>query len=244
MKHITIKAGIYTLVSIGLSIGICAAVLAWMGSHLNSFAIVLSAVCPLILAFPLSFHMLRQQQKLTQAHAELVIAHAILEEQARHDDLTGLLNRSAFIAAVDATVSMANRGCLLLIDADDFKAINDTHGHLTGDQAVQLIAHSIKNTLTSSDPVARIGGDEFAVFCPLLSLSETKTKAERIRHSIETAEFYVQQGERVRLSVSIGIVQVDHGAAFTEIMEAADQQLYKAKNKGRNAIAYARSEAA
>jgi len=244
MKQIFVKAGIYTLVSIVVSVGLCAAILAWMGSSLDSFAIVLSAGCPLVLAFPLSFHSLRQQQKLERAHAELAIAHAALAEQARHDDLTGLLNRSAFIAAVNSTQSMPVRGSLLLIDADDFKTINDTYGHVVGDQAVCIIAQIIKDVLAASDLKARVGGDEFGVFFPMLSLNDARDKAERIRRSVELAEFRPQLGERIPLSVSIGVIPVEPGATFTEIMEAADQQLYEAKGKGRNAIAYPQPKAA
>lgn len=237
MKQIIVKASINTFVSIAASVSICAMVLTWMGSRLDSFAIVLSAVCPLVLAFPLSFYTHRQQRKLERAHAALAAAHASLADQARHDDLTGLLNRSAFIAAVDTSQAASNRGSMLLIDADDFKAINDSHGHVVGDKAVCAIAHAIRDAVDMNAFVARIGGDEFTVFFPLLSVSEARIKAEHIRRAVEMLNFCGRHGEPIALTVSIGAVEVAPGATFPEILEAADEQLYRAKNLGRNTVA-------
>ncbi len=109
-------------------------------------------VCPLLIAWPASAYTFWQSDRLkaahrdlARAHAQLAAAHRRLADKARRDDMTGMLNRESFFAALEHSRRRSDRGALLIIDADHFKAINDSYGHLTGDEALLLIAAAIKD---------------------------------------------------------------------------------------------------
>mgnify|MGYP003628120144 FL=1 len=120
-----------------------------------------------------------------------------------------------------------------MIDADNFKAINDLFGHDNGDQALAIIARSIRSVLRTGDLVGRMGGEEFAVYLPDLDYSQTEAIAERIRRSVNLAVFN-PDGRQRTLSVSIGGAVFEGRASFAELFRIADQRLYKAKQTGRN----------
>lgn len=197
-------------------------------------AILLDVALPLLLAVPLSYFLL---SKLRQ----LAIAHWQLSVHAATDSLTSVLNRGAFTALVEAYLDEVKsserdtKGALLIIDADNFKAINDRYGHDKGDDALRLIAGSVSGVLRSVDLVGRIGGEEFGVFLPGSSPISAEAVAERIRLTINGAEF-LPEGKQHRLSVSIGGAAFDRRLPYRELFRVADQQLYLAKENGRNRV--------
>lgn len=224
------------------TLGAIAATLAMDSFNFGTFtptqlvrAIITDIVLPLIIAPPVFFFFSSKLRELAIAHHELAI-------YASMDSLTAVLNRGAFTMLVDAYLSDVRRherqgGALLVIDVDNFKRINDSFGHALGDEALRLIAQTIKGTLKSVDLVGRLGGEEFGVFLPGTTAERSQRAAECIRAAIDTIEF-VAGGVRCDLSVSVGGASFNRGVAFNELYRAADQRLYEAKQAGRNRVAF------
>ena len=124
---------------------------------------------------------------------------------------------------------------MLVIDVDHFKRINDSFGHDSGDEALKVIAETIRGAVRDIDLVGRIGGEEFSVFLPGTDPNRTLAVAERIRAAISAAEFS-PTGSRVGLSVSVGGATFADAASFGELFRRADQRLYAAKLNGRNRV--------
>jgi diguanylate cyclase (GGDEF)-like protein len=122
-----------------------------------------------------------------------------------------------------------------MIDADNFKAINDLFGHDAGDEALTIIARSIRAVLRAGDLVGRMGGEEFGVFLPGADQQSAHAVAERIRRSVNLAVF-APDGRQRSLSVSVGGVVFTGQAAFSDLFRIADQRLYGAKQTGRNRV--------
>lgn len=191
--------------------------------------LVSAALLPLVLGAPLFFYFSVKLRSLT-------IANARLGRVARTDSLTSCLNRGAFTARVNEWLhdpARAGNGALLMIDADNFKAINDLYGHDQGDEALTLISRSIRAVLRNGDLVGRMGGEEFAVFLPGVNQTQTRLIAERIRIAVNMAMF-TPDGEQRALSVSIGGAVFENQTSFSELFRLADQRLYGAKSAGRN----------
>ncbi|WRH90623.1 diguanylate cyclase [Pseudomonas fluorescens] len=169
---------------------------------------------------------------LTQANAELL-------SLATHDSLTGVYNRRRFDEKLtEYTLLFRRTGrpfSLLLIDADHFKRINDTHGHAVGDEVLQQLAQLIQSSLRTTDFVARYGGEEFAVLLPEIAQPDTpEVVAEKIRAAVAEADFPAVGN--VTVSIGVGLADPadnNHSA----LIKRADQQLYQAKAAGRNQVA-------
>jgi diguanylate cyclase (GGDEF)-like protein len=180
---------------------------------------------------------------------ELAIAHQQLQIIASTDGLTDCLTRRAFTTLVDAYLERVaieetqRRGALLVIDIDNFKAINDQFGHDEGDQALTMIAGKIKSALREIDLVGRIGGEEFSVFLPGATPESALSVAERIRGNVAQALF-APQGEPVGITVSVGGATFGEPTNFSELYRDADQQLYKAKRTGRNRVLFTTKDGA
>ncbi len=141
-------------------------------------------------------------RELSRAHAELAAAHRRLAEKSKLDEMTGMLNRESFFAALEGTRRKSDRGALLIIDADHFKKINDNYGHLTGDDALLEITAAIARGVRSGDILGRIGGEEFAAFLVGATSDEARRVAERIRHEVEMIRFRPDREATVPLTVS------------------------------------------
>lgn len=165
----------------------------------------------------------------------LAITNLRLGMIARTDSLTACLNRGAFTAKVNAQLARRERGALLMIDADNFKAINDIYGHDAGDEALIIIARSIRTILRAGDLVGRMGGEEFCVYLPDVDQKIAEAVAERIRRSVNLASFS-PHGQQRPLAVSIGGVAFASAVSFSELFRIADQRLYGAKQSGRNCV--------
>ncbi len=172
---------------------------------------------------------------------ELGIANQRLGVVASTDSLTACLNRGSFSEKVDQQLgehggkSRRIKGALLIIDADHFKAINDTYGHDHGDEALRIIAAEIRGQVRKGDLVGRLGGEEFGVFLPGASQENAVSVAERIRRAVNEMSFR-PRGTRHPLSVSVGGVSFEDQLEFVELYRIADRRLYQAKNGGRNRI--------
>lgn len=170
--------------------------------------------------------------------------HKQVEKTAREDFLTGLLNRREFfsqISSVDRTKSQApgltRDGMLLIIDADNFKRINDNHGHLSGDKALIAIADAIGVAARDTDIVSRIGGEEFAVLVTDANHEIGAEIATQILLGVNAIDLTIES-EVLSLSVSIGAVRVSRGLTLSAAMKAADAALYRAKHSGKNMVIF------
>jgi diguanylate cyclase len=203
-------------------------------------AILTDVIVPAVLAGPLLYFFSNKLRELAIAHHQLAIF-------ASTDSLTQVLNRGAFTTLVDAYLAEVRQtaagGALLVVDVDHFKLVNDTLGHDLGDEALRLVAQSIKSALRSVDLVGRLGGEEFGVFLPGASPLKAEVVAERIRMAVGELVFS-PDGIRRPLSVSVGGASFAANASFAEIYREADQRLYEAKDGGRNRVALSTVEPA
>jgi diguanylate cyclase len=193
-----------------------------------------NVVIPLIVAPPFFYFLLSKLRELSLAHRELMSI-------ASTDPLTNCLNRRAFTALVDGYLSRFNddpekgRGALLVLDVDHFKAVNDEHGHDRGDEALRLIADTLKANVREPDLVARLGGEEFGIFLPGIEAGRATLTAERICREIQDLSF-APSGKPHPLSLSIGGVTFEPPTSFHELYHQADKHPYAAKRKGRNRV--------
>jgi diguanylate cyclase len=165
------------------------------------------------------------------------------EKDAHTDQLTGLANRRAFEAALQARATeMAAAGyamTLLLLDVDNFKRFNDMHGHVLGDKLLQLFSQILTNNIKGRDLAARYGGEEFAIILVQANVRQATAVAEQIRMILSSAPIK-NRGTGQSLGVvtcSIGIAAYRQGEPLTDLVDRADRALYEAKRTGRNRVA-------
>lgn len=189
----------------------------------------------------------RDRDEIRRFAAELAVTNRRLHEAALTDVLTGLPNRRYAIEFFRREWLAANRskrplGCML-VDVDNFKTINDSHGHDVGDIVLKRVAQAIKNGMRAQDVVCRTGGDEFTVICPETDLRATLVCAERIRR--EVVDLKLANGiEHLACSLSIGVAVRDASTGDIDtLLKRADEGVYLAKQRGRNRIATVQAQA-
>jgi diguanylate cyclase (GGDEF)-like protein len=155
------------------------------------------------------------------------------------DGLTGLLNHRAFLDRLHQEFDRSRRYnsilSLILLDVDNFKAVNDTYGHLQGDIVLEGVAHILRNTSRESDVLGRYGGEEFVALLPETNPSQALLKAERIRKAIASRPFQLNRCA-VQVTVSLGVATwPDHQVHVPEdLIRHADAALYRSKSLGKN----------
>ena len=178
----------------------------------------------------LVFRDVSHERKLTQQ----------LSWYASHDTLTGLMNRREFEHQIAAALHTAKHDghthALLYMDLDQFKIVNDTCGHSAGDVLLQLLARMLQAQLRDSDVLARLGGDELGVLLPHCPPDQAMLVADQLRQSIKNFRF-AWDSRTFDIGASIGMVEVTHDSkSMTELLMAADQACYLAKEQGRNRV--------
>lgn len=166
-----------------------------------------------------------------------------LHRQANTDSLTGIFNRRFFMSKVSMVLKMKFPVSLMMIDIDNFKRINDTFGHSAGDDALRQFAEIIKSNARSTDIVARLGGEEFAVALPQTSRENVLKMSERIKKTIDSNNFILGSGSE-RLTVSIGVVTTMLPIHIDHFLKYADRALYKAKETKNAIVEYEQTEIA
>lgn len=156
---------------------------------------------------------------------------------ALQDKLTGLHNRGAFDTSLKREIDLAHRQLipmsLLVLDIDNFKVINDTYGHSSGDSALKLLANTITKTIRTSDLAFRYGGEEFSLILNNTDTDSASLLAERLR--IAASQIICSDGKRhYSFSISIGVAQLCCGEQGQNLFDRADKALYQAKKSGRN----------
>jgi diguanylate cyclase len=190
-------------------------------------ALSTAVLIPFIVSVPVATYLTRQRSRITALNAQL-------NELVRRDALTGLLNRRAFVAGVEG----AGPGALILIDADRFKAVNDTYGHPAGDSVLADIASRLGHVAGPAALTGRLGGEEFAVFAPGLSLSQGADLAQALRAAVATRSVS-HVGLAIPCTISLGLAMIGPGVTLTQAMAAADAALYAAKAQGRDRVVLA-----
>ncbi|WP_447927884.1 diguanylate cyclase [Vreelandella sp. EE27] len=179
--------------------------------------------------------------------AELVSAVRLRAERLRHlrtlmtqDSMTGLYNHSTTTDLIDRALVQAyrddGRHVMAMIDIDHFKEVNDTHGHLAGDQVIITLAHMLKTRLRVSDIVGRCGGEEFVVLLKDISVECAVTLIDGLRHDFEQVEFHAGSA-RFSCTFSVGLSAFPEQPSTEALRVSADRALYRAKNRGRNQVA-------
>lgn len=168
-----------------------------------------------------------------------------LERLAATDSLTGADNRRRFTERVEIEMERVKRGGLpfsvLALDLDNFKDVNDRHGHQVGDSILKAFVQTCLNAIRPYDGVARVGGEEFMVLLPKAALDAARVIAERLRAAVESHPFQSDMQHPVAVTVSIGVSQSGlDGDASDVILRAADRRLYDAKRQGRNRVVWSR----
>lgn len=167
-----------------------------------------------------------------------------LRAEADTDDLTALLNRRAFgrIAHTFAAGNEQREVCLILMDIDHFKHVNDTWGHPTGDRVLIQTAELLRSHLRSGDIVARFGGEEFAILLPRGDLSAAISIGRKLRLALQNERFTTTNGTPFCVSASFGVARGGSGpVSWPSLLEKADDALYRAKSEGRNRVRFVRN---
>lgn len=173
---------------------------------------------------------------------------AKLFEMATTDKLTGICNRGRFVELlqweIDKFIRYQNNGCVLLLDIDHFKKVNDTYGHQAGDDVLVTLAQTCKDALRASDIFARYGGEEFIAFLPETDRKRAFIVAEKLRQIVESIS--IQNYERtIHITISIGMTFFKdiEELSLDSVIKQADDALYTAKNRGRNQVVYFQQKA-
>lgn len=188
------------------------------------------------------------EMRVRERTNELELANQKLQDQNKElekisvtDSLTKLRNRRSLNEHLDRLLYEAKRYhfefCLMLIDIDNFKQINDSHGHLLGDEVIRSVSEMLKLQLRQTDIPARFGGDEFCVLLPHTSLKRAPEIADQFRKRIESEIFTTGDGKQFTVTCSIGLAEYTHAIKNREaLLNLADEALYQAKQKGRNRV--------
>ncbi len=181
-------------------------------------------------------------KRVAHMEEEALVYRDHLEEQRQKaliDPLTGLPNRAAWGERLDHEVGQwqqhGNTLLIAILDLDHFKRINDNYGHLAGDKVLKIIASVLRKNLRGSDFIARFGGEEFVLLMPGTSVAAGLKLAETLRAAIEACPFHFK-GERVTITVSLGVSAFKVGERSDHVLKRADEALYRAKNAGRNRV--------
>lgn len=199
-------------------------------------------------------NVLNSRDELLAARAEVEIAEnkinalesKLLEmgEKVHEDHLTGILNRRGLDNAFERESARALRDhkpmCLALLDIDNFKQLNDVHGHHVGDNALVYLVEAVKETTRPHDIVARFGGEEFVILLPDAEIDEAVAVISRVRRNL-TKRFFLHENKRLLITFSAGVAEYQTNESQDNIIVRADKALYQAKNNGKNQVVAAES---
>lgn len=208
----------------------------WLASWLmpveaQTPALIIGVLIPLVITPPIAY-------VLHRLIRELHVMRRELRQQADVDGLTQVSNRRHFMETADAEFARSRDGgpplCLLIIDLDDFKQLNDRHGHLFGDKVLREVCQTCTGQLRANDLFARYGGEEFVALLPGSNEQLATLIAERLRAAIENLIVEDSEGTRVPITASIGYSLVEYDTSIEKVLQRADVALYQAKRAGKN----------
>jgi diguanylate cyclase len=216
-------------------------------THIEDIAPVLEQVMAATRAMALDSLLIRDelhemQQRAAEKHTLITHLQSELDRasaQARHDPLTGSLNRKGLDEALGREIARAQRQespmCVALLDIDNFKAINDRLGHHSGDAALVHLTEVTRSVMRPQDLLARYGGEEFVLVLPDTTLSQGVEAMMRLQREL-TTRFFLQNNEKVLITFSAGVTQLAPGESGDDAVRRADQGMYLAKRAGKNRV--------
>jgi diguanylate cyclase (GGDEF)-like protein len=191
---------------------------------------------------------LRAGRRIVDLQSELLVTQAALRQQATHDSLTKVYNRSSIFEVLDRELVRAERENLpvglALLDIDFFKSVNDTYGHIAGDAVLREAARRIKTTIRSYDSLGRYGGEEFLIILPGCDEACTRSQSDRIRRNLAIEPMpiheYSHSDVSLALTASFGSTTAlpGHRISAETLLRIADESLYEAKRAGRNRVVF------
>ncbi len=186
--------------------------------------------------------MVAARQEVQEAENRIHALESQLEQMSelvREDQLTGSLNRRGLDDVFEREAARADRRktplCIALLDLDDFKRLNDTYGHLAGDEVLIHLVRVIKETLRTMDVIARFGGEEFLILLPETTLESAMQTVTRLQREL-TKRIFMHRHERLLITFSAGVALRQSGEEQTAVIKRADDALYKAKHAGKNRV--------
>ena len=207
------------------------------GTWPDTMALVVAAIVPSLCAPLFTWFQLRLVLELQQARDEL-------RRLSITDELSQAYNRRHFIEVAEGELARALRYdstfSIVIVDLDGFKALNDRHGHLAGDQMLQAVSAACRAEVRAIDLFARLGGEEFVLLLPSTDATGAAEIAERLRERIAAAEVVLSPGTVLRTTASFGIARHDQSMTrLGQLLAMADHALYAAKRAGKNRVAIA-----
>jgi diguanylate cyclase len=184
---------------------------------------LIAGIVPLLITPPIAWVIL----SLLRTQADMI---RMVDERIMFDMLTGTFNRNHFLDRVRAS---QQGGPIMIVDADYFKSINDTHGHAIGDEALRILANALCKSIGSDGVVGRLGGEEFGIFMPGKSEHDGHSRADAICAAVRGLHPFIQ-GKQIKLSVSIGCAYHRPNRVIGHSLKLADDLLYRAKAEGRD----------
>ncbi|NMM89436.1 GGDEF domain-containing protein [Rhodococcus sp. SRB_17] len=182
------------------------------------------------------------RERTQQKHAELERLQNQLDQvsaQARHDPLTGALNRKGLDEVVEREMARTRRTgaplCVVLLDVDDFKQVNDQAGHAGGDAALVHLAEVVRAVMRPHDLLARWGGEEFVLVLPDTALAQGVDAVQRLQRAL-TTRFFLHNNEKLLITFSAGVAQIGEDETSADAIRRADQGMYLAKRSGKNRV--------
>lgn len=177
----------------------------------------------------------RRERDLNRLNRKLETLTRSLAFQADHDALTGVLNKGAISERISQYLAQGECS-LMLLDIDHFKRVNDTWGHLVGDQVLKGVVDRVQEQVREYDLLGRFGGEEFILLSRQTTLFKARALAERIRRAVEAEAFETEAGHAIPVTVSIGLTLATSGESRSTVIERADRAVYQAKGNGRNRV--------
>lgn len=228
----SVGASVGAMVTLGFVLGAPAD---WMFGQ----ALVIATVVPVAVSWPVSLLIFRLLHQVEDARATA-------QRLAWNDELTGLLNRRRFAEMVRRELIGAERTgkplTVALLDLDDFKRINDRHGHAAGDAVLREVASTIRGVMRATDLSARWGGEEFCIALPGSDLEDAVLVAQRVRAAIGALRVATEAGEGISCTATIGLAERgDRDETLDELFSRADRAMYRAKLSGKNRVMLAES---
>jgi diguanylate cyclase len=189
--------------------------------------------------------MVLAKQEVQEAEQKIVSLEAKLRhmsELVREDQLTGSLNRRGLDDVFERETARADRRgtplCIAMLDLDDFKRLNDTYGHLAGDNALKHLVKIVKDTIRSMDVIARFGGEEFLILLPETTVEAASQTMTRLQREL-TKHFFLHDNEKVLITFSAGVALRNPNEDQAALVKRADKAMYQAKQTGKNRVVIA-----